>query len=266
MKVLNAIRWGVGLMMVVMSPLAMTKVASAQTIEGKRPVRAAAAKTKDATKSATRGVETEGVRLASAAEVPPAPLKPSETSVTSTREYFTKLQTIVRDLRRSSNNAKTMTAGLKGLLMRQHAARIDKLPVVGVDAEVLDLGEHVSQTLVEAANSVTEGLGRSRVRQTNVPAHFDYYHYYDVYAFGPAYHGYGVYGDGYHYGHGPTVAYGVSTTIQVPNEYNRIRKQQAIGQEERIAAFNTARTAMENVEKDVAAMRHQLSRQYGVEF
>jgi hypothetical protein len=190
------------------------------------------------------------------------------TDAAATVEYFQGLQAIVRDLRKNSTGGQTMTPGLKAVWMRKQAAKIDALPTFEVDPELLKAGENISKTLYDASESVTVGMGRSRVRQSAVPAHFDYYRYDDVYAFGPSWGGVSVGNDrGYYSGYGyGLAAYGTSTEVFVPNTYTRTREQLMIGQAERIGAFNVARTALENAEREVAQIRRALSNQYGVDF
>jgi hypothetical protein len=220
-----------------------------------------------------------GVRLASSsvdltrsarsAEVkPPVREVPVHTDAAATVEYFEGLQKIVRDLRKNANGGQTMTVGLKGVWMRKQAAKIDQLTSFGVDPELLKAGEHISSNLYNAADTMTLGMGRSRVRQSAVPAHYDYYRYDELYAIGPSYGGYAAGNErGFHEGYGYGLApYGISTEILVPNTYTRTRQQLMIGQEERISAFNVARNAMENAEKELASVRRALSQQYGVEF
>jgi hypothetical protein len=213
------------------------------------------------------------VRAAAAARVA-GPVRDVGTDVDATRKYFRGMDAIVRELRRSSTGGTTNTPGLKSVWMRKQAAKIDKLPVLGVDPVLVETGENISSSLYEAADGVTVGMGRSRVRQSAEPMHYDYYRYDDVYAYGRGY-GYGryaglysgFYNPGYYgrYGLG-LMPYGTSTIVAVPNSYSRTRQQLMIGQEERITAVNTARNALEDAETTLASIRKALTKQYGVEF
>jgi hypothetical protein len=203
---------------------------------------------------------------------PPPPVGESGMdSVAATRDYFRGLQAIIRDLRKNSTTGLT-TPGSKSVWMRKQAARIDDLSVLGVDPVLVQTGENISASLYSAADGVTTGMGRSRIRQSAEPMHYDYYQYNNVYGYGRSYgypYRYGYYGGyrpyryGYGYGLNP---YGTSTIVAVPNSYSRTRQQIMIGQQERIGAVNLARTALENAEQEVASIRRTLTTQYGVDF
>lgn len=176
--------------------------------------------------------------------------------VAKTKDYYHHLEDMLKDLRKEPDHAGAVTPGLKGVWCRNYAKKIERLPVLGVDPDLLDLSSKISVSLYAAADNITIGMGRSRERQTNVPQQYNTYTNNNIYGYGRT---------GW-WGQGPMVAYGDSYTWSVDDTARRMRMQMAISQEERIKAFNEARGALENAESAVAQMRRTLTQKYNSEF
>lgn len=70
---------------------------------------------------------------------------PPPTMAQSTQEYFKRTEGLLQDLRRHKGEAKTI--GTIGLWFSNYANKIDRLPMLNVDKEMLDYGAYLSSQL-----------------------------------------------------------------------------------------------------------------------
>jgi hypothetical protein len=117
--------------------------------------------------------------------------------VSNSLEYFRAITTMFDDLKKDMKNSKNLAS--TALWFDKYAKRIDRLPILNTDEELLDYGEYVTRALRAAAGSVrTMGIrsGARGSQITSVGA--------DAYAVqgGYRYGGYGRYGWGGGWGGG----------------------------------------------------------------
>ena len=86
--------------------------------------------------------------------------------VTTSLEYFQTIESLFRDLRRDWKSLKTLASG--SLYLDRYARRIEKLPMLNVDSDLLDYGQYVAGQLRAASRAVrTMGI-RGGARQAQI--------------------------------------------------------------------------------------------------
>ena len=79
----------------------------------------------------------------------------------TSQQYFNSITSLLSDLRNDKQNRRTM--GQISVFFRNYARRIDRLPVLNVDPELVGFGRWVSTSLREGQIAVTEAASRSRI-------------------------------------------------------------------------------------------------------
>ena len=146
------------------------------------------------------------------------------------------------------NTTGVKTLGQVGAWFGKYARRIDELPILNVDPELLDYGAFVASALRQAEASFRGSGGRSRVQQLNVPTQYEVY--------GGARGGFGRWGA---YGGYGAVAYGEDVRA-MQQERTRIRTT------ERVNTAATGRDLMQQVAEATADVRRKMTQKYQVEF
>jgi hypothetical protein len=160
------------------------------------------------------------------------------------------------DLRDKPKTASHYTVGQKAVWYKTYARKIERLPVLNVDPDLLQLSSHVTSSLYSAADAITSGAARSRVRQVNAAPTYNYYTNSTVY-------GYSYRSDDFGSGYTP---YGSTSTVAVEDVQAEFNNRARIRTEERVASVNQARGIVEQMEQQVADMRKRLTQKYQVEF
>jgi hypothetical protein len=160
-------------------------------------------------------------------------------TVAASQQYFKALSSILKDAREESKDAKTF--GQNAMWFDKWARRIDKLPLLNVDKDLLGFGQYVSTQLRNMAASM-RGIGiRSGAREAQV--------YQTVTTDYSAYSGYG--GGGYSY----------------YTEWRNVdSERRAIRAEERATGATSARGIAQELENALAKVRQDLTQKYQVEF
>ena len=108
-----------------------------------------------------------------AEDQPAAEETPESLVRVASQQHFSSISSLLSDLRNDKRNRTTM--GQISVYFRNYARRIDRLPILNVDPELVDFGRWVSTSLREGQIAVTEAAGRSRVRQLEVGQAMDGY-------------------------------------------------------------------------------------------
>jgi hypothetical protein len=196
---------------------------------------------------------------------PPLPPPPSTTPSTSAtlapsddraklyaaKSYFVKVSDYVSDLRSDSYDAKTF--GQIALWYDSFARKIDQLPVVGVDPEVIAYSQRTANSMRQAAAQIRGANYQKGVRQANVQPQ------YVTNTWGVTY-GYSYGWDG---GGGPVGASGTYTTRDYAAENS---EKTAIRSEETANAGMSSTQIMQQIEQDTASTRQRLSLKYKENF
>ena len=180
----------------------------------------------------------------------------NDPELAATKSYFKNMQDMLDDLAAKPKMASNYTVGQKAVWYKTYARKIERLPVLNVDPDLVQFSSHVSQQLYSAADAITSGAARSRTRQVNAAPTYNYYTNTSVY-------GYSYRSDDYYSGYVPYGAYSVTAVEDVNAEFNNRAR---IRTEERVASMNQARGITEALERDVADMRKRLTQKYKSEF
>jgi hypothetical protein len=167
---------------------------------------------------------------AEAAETSSANRQASQVAA-ATQQYFKALTSIVSEIREKSKDSKTL--GENALWFDKWARRIDSLPVLNVDKELIDFGQYVTTQLRNMAAAL-RGVGiRSGARTAQVWDSSSVY-----------YNGYSYYAE----------------ARDADPERRAIRAQ------ERAAGATSARGIVQEIETSLAKVRKDLTQKYQVEF
>jgi hypothetical protein len=188
--------------------------------------------------------------------MPMQELSKEELVKAATKTYFTNMEEMLDDLRDKPKTASHYTVGQKAVWYKTYARKIERLPVLNVDPDLLQLSSHVTSSLYSAADAITSGAARSRVRQVNAAPTYNYYTNSTVY-------GYSYRSDDFGSGYTP---YGSTSTVAVEDVQAEFNNRARIRTEERVASVNQARGIVEQMEQQVADMRKRLTQKYQVEF
>ncbi len=195
--------------------------------------------------------------LPSKGETQPMQEQPQEQlAAAATKTYFTNMEAMLDDLRDKPKTASHYTVAQKGVWYKTYARKIERLPVLNVDPDLVQFSSHVSSALYSASDAITSGAARSRVRTVNAGPIYNSYTNTSVY-------GYSYRSNDYGSGYVPYGSYSVTNVEDVNAEFNNRAR---IRTEERVASVNQARGIVEAMERDVADMRKKLTQKYQIEF
>jgi hypothetical protein len=158
------------------------------------------------------------------------------------KQYFNKVETYLEDL---SNEEGAVSFGQIGLWLDKYARRIERMPTLYVDDDLVDYGMWVTQKLREATAAI-QGVGiRTGARTAQVGG----YGGYDAYG---GYTGWRPYGALY------------------PGAQQELRdvtaQKQAIGAEERAVGAAQARQIMQEIRGETQKMRRSMTERYKIQF
>ena len=159
----------------------------------------------------------------------------------ASQAYFKSVTGLVEDLQDKPRSTDVKTAGQVGLWYGRYAKKIDSLPLLNVDQELLDYGAFVAESLREAEASLRNVGGQTRVRQLNAPAQYRTYGRWGTYGY------YGTYG------------YVESPRLEAQN---RAR----IATEERVKGARSTRQIMQGVSNATADVRRRMTEKFQAEF
>lgn len=165
--------------------------------------------------------------------------------------YFSSIATLIDDLRDKKSERKTM--GQLTVWFDRYARKIDRLPVLNVDPDLLGYGKYVSDTFRGGATSVTEAAATSRIQQSQVPEQYDTYSWST-----PV-------GVTNNYWRGAQV-WGWGGWQAVPNDRRRGQIQSQIRTEQRIKGSLSANTVLQQVDAVTADVRRAMTQKYNAEF
>jgi hypothetical protein len=165
--------------------------------------------------------------------------------------YFKKATDYVSDLRSNSYDAKTF--GAVALWYDSYARKIDQLPVVGVDPELVAYSQRTANSMRQASGLIKGTNYQKGVRQANVQPQ------YVTNTWGVTYgYSYGWNGNG-----GPVGSFGTYTTRDYSAENDAKR---TIRSEETANAGMSSSQIMQQIEQDTASTRQRMSLKYKENF
>ena len=91
----------------------------------------------------------------------------------ATKQYFQSVVSLLDDLRGKRKSEDFVTWGQVGLWFEKYARKIDRMPILNVDPEMLDFGAFVADSLRQAEDAM-KGIGaRSGYRKTQLPNYYN---------------------------------------------------------------------------------------------
>lgn len=114
------------------------------------------------------------------ASVEPAKENETDKVVAASKEYFTSVSTLLDDLEREFKNNRDARRNFAATYMQRYAKRIDQLPILNVDKDLVDYAMSVSETLrstsvTQGEANIEAGIRKSSVYQSN---NYGYYNDY----------------------------------------------------------------------------------------
>ena len=185
---------------------------------------------------------------------PTPPVPPETLAREASKNYYSKVITLLRDLKVDSRELKTW--GNLALWMEKYANRIDQLPVVNVDPELVDYGTKTSDTLRQASSTLRRGLAAGGQAARNVPTQYQNYTYGDVYGYT---YRWGLFGAGY-------VPYGYANTVTVVDNVATDKLRSKVRSNTVNQAVSDARPLVEELSRSSGEIRKRMSTKFGVEF
>ena len=185
----------------------------------------------------------------------PRPMKTKEQIVLeSSQTYYKKVNDLLKDLKVDSRELKTL--GNAALWMDKYANRIDQLPVLNVDEELVQFGSTAANTLRNASGSLRQGLVSAGQASRSVERQYDSYQFGETWGY--SMRG-GLLGGG-------MMPWGYSGTAYVPNDYAtenlRVRVKTGVTQQ---TAGNT-RVMLQDLGRQSGEIRKKMTMKYSAEF
>jgi hypothetical protein len=168
---------------------------------------------------------------------------PEQYAAQASQQYFHQVQDLLDDLSKERKNNRNYNMAQIGVWMDKYAKKVDQLPVLNVDPELIQYGAFVADALRAGYTAIRTSSARSRVRQlnTDVPTHSYGYQ--------------GVYGYTYRTGY---------STIADHREYWQDRTR--VRSEERVISAQSARDIMAQVDDATAEIRRKMTQKYQINF
>lgn len=176
----------------------------------------------------------------------------------ASQQYYKSIQSLLKDLRHENDDKRTVTPGSVALWYDKYARKIDNLPILNVDDDLLAYGSDVSELLRSAEMSL-KGVGmRSSVRQgVNQPNGDGYNSYYNN-GYGDGYNNYSGYG-GYRSGYS-------SYADPYAAAREKGRTDSIIRSQERTLGAASVQQVWQTIEAATADIRKVMTKKYEVEF
>jgi hypothetical protein len=183
---------------------------------------------------------------------PPKPssgTQPEELTVAlASQEYFKTVETMLEDLQGKRKSTEFVTWGQVGMWFERYAKKIDNLPILNVDNELLDYGAFVSDSLRQSETAM-KGIGaKSGMRKSQLG------NYYTTQSYGVA--GVNRWGN-------------VAGAYRWSTQEDLAAKGQAEAQvrtQERISGNANAHFIMQGIDQATSAVRRTMTQKYKMEF
>jgi hypothetical protein len=192
--------------------------------------------------------------LAQVAQQPnsPDPESQQKLVVLASKSYFMSVVSLLDDLSGDKQQRKTM--GQISVWFGKYARQIDRLPMVGVDPELLEYGKFVADSLRQGQSSVTGAAARSRVRQQQVPEQYDVQTYSQPI---------GVVGGGWGR---PGGVYSWNGWTATPNSTRTNQLKTQARTQERIRGNLSANLVLQHIDEATADIRRHMTQKYSPDF
>jgi len=170
----------------------------------------------------------------------------------TTQQYFNAVSKYLGDLRHKKG---ARSIGQYGLWFEKYARKIDRMPILNVDPEMVDYGQDMANQLRDAVSAI-QGIG---IRSGALTA--------QIYPEGTVTTSYG--------GYGPVARYGAYGGYRVYGGYagsasyyfrNVEAEKRAVRKQERAKGATSARHIFKQMDQQTAVIRRKMTEKYQIEF
>jgi hypothetical protein len=173
----------------------------------------------------------------------------------TTLRHFKSVETLLKDLKGSMRDMKTI--GQKAVWFDKYARKIETLPMLNVDPELLDFGQFVAKTLRNGALDVRNlcidaGVAKGQVQQGMVNPY-----YYGGYGYDRA----GPYGGNGWYGPGVTAVNSLDAQLQ-----RQAAQRRAIRTQTRGDSYAGMYAMRDQIVQAASGIRRKMTERYQIEF
>ena len=177
----------------------------------------------------------------------------------ASQQYYKSIEALLEDLRDEKRDKKTYTAGSVALWYDKYARKIDNLPILNVDDDLLSYGSDVAE-LLRGGETALKGVGmRTSLRTGENDGNTGYNSVYGYQEEGSRYGGYGGYG-GYRSG------YAVGYTNPYYANREKGRSDMLIRSQEQTRGAASAQAMWMQIDKATADIRRVMTQKYKSEF
>ena len=170
-----------------------------------------------------------------------------ELKANASLRYFNSVTSLLDDLRAETRTAKTIAT--VGLWLDKYARKIDRLPILNVDGDLLDYGDYVSRQMRAAGGAVKQIGIRSAAQEASI---------YPTFQSHGRYRGYGGYD---HYGD-----YRSYSGDWYAETKNVAAERRAVRAKERATGASSAIAIMTEVSQATVKIRRTMTERYRIEF
>ncbi|WP_182866485.1 hypothetical protein [Stieleria mannarensis] len=173
------------------------------------------------------------------------------------QQYYNSVTTLIEDLREKPKRDHVKTFGQAAMWYDRYARKIDNLPILNVDEELLNYGANIAE-LFRSAEMAMKGVGMraSNRRAANNAGSGGYY-----YSSGGYRVGYGYNSGGY----GPQ-GYTASVGAGQASLREKGRTDAIITKQERTAGAATVQQIWQTIDQETAGIRRAMTEKYDAEF
>jgi hypothetical protein len=176
----------------------------------------------------------------------------------ATQQYYKSVNTLIEDLREKPKRDHVKTFGQAAMWYDRYARKIDLLPIMGVDEEMLDFGTQIASAFRDAEMTM-KGVGMRTSQRTasNNPSSSGYYSSFGGYRTGMTTMGYSMFGQ---------ESVGVSLGPGRASLIEKGRTDAIIRGEERTAGAATVQQIWQAIDELNAKVRRSMTAKYSADF
>jgi hypothetical protein len=190
-------------------------------------------------------------------KAPEVTLSKEEQTAQATLAYYKSVQKLLKDLKgRKTGSGGTYTTGSIAQWCTNYGRKINNLPLLNVDPEMIQYGSGVSQTLTQVAQALNGGNIQGGIDARSSSPVYNTFTNTDVY-------GYGYRGGWFS---GGTVPLGTTNTSAIIDERATTAQRENIKANARAQSSKTARELFSNIDAGTADIRAKMVQKYQLEF
>lgn len=190
-------------------------------------------------------------------KVPEPTLSKEDQVAQATQAYYKSVQKLLKDLKgRKASSGGTYTTGSIAQWCTNYARKINNLPLLNVDPEMIQYGNTVSQTLAGVAGTLNAGNIQGGIDARSSAPVYNTFTNTDVYGYG--YRGGWLWGG--------TVPLGTTNSVAVIDPLATTAQRENIKANARATSSKQARELFANIDAATADIRQKMVQKYQLEF